>query len=40
MKKAILFLVLLGTTLPIAGCIVAPYPGYGYRPGCYYHRCY
>ena len=48
MKKALLVLLLLATTLPVAGCIVAPYPvyghGYGYaRPGwCYYHpyRCY
>jgi hypothetical protein len=46
MKKALLTLLLLATTLPIAGCIIAPYPGYGYgysRPGwCYYHpyRCY
>ncbi len=39
MKKAILFLILLGTTLPIAGCIVVPYPGY-YRPGCGWHRCW
>jgi hypothetical protein len=44
MKKAMLILVLIATTLPIAGCIVAPYPGY-YRGGegwCYYHpyRCY
>ncbi len=45
MRRAILMLVLLATTLPIAGCIVAPYPGYGYgygRGGCYWHpyRCY
>ena len=48
MKKALLALLLLATTLPVAGCIVVPYPGYGYgyghaRPGwCYYHpyRCY
>jgi hypothetical protein len=41
MKKAMLLLFLLATTLPIAGCIVAPYPGY-YRGGCYWHpyRCY
>jgi hypothetical protein len=46
MKKTMLMLLLLATTLPIAGCIVAPYPGYygyyGGRGGCYYHpyRCY
>ena len=43
MKRAILMLVLLATTLPIAGCIIAPFPGYGYyRGGCYYrpYRCY
>lgn len=46
MKKALLFLLLLATTLPVAGCIIAPYPGYGYYRhgggGCYYHpyRCY
>lgn len=41
MKRAIATLVLLATLVPLAGCIVAPYPGY-YRPGwCYYHpyRC-
>lgn len=42
MKKATLMLVLFATTLSLAGCIVAPYPGYGYYRGggCYYHRCY
>lgn len=42
MKKAILMLVLLGTTLSVSGCIIAPYPGYGYRGGCAWHpyRCY
>lgn len=43
MKKAMLILVLAGTTLPIAGCIIAPYPGYRGGGGwCYWHpyRCY
>ncbi len=45
MKRALLLVILLATTLPIAGCIVAPYPGYygGGRGGwCAYHpyRCY
>lgn len=44
MKKALLALLLLATSMTVSGCIVAPY-GYGYghaRPGyCYYHpyRC-
>ena len=45
MKKALLALVLLVTSVAVSGCIVAPYGyGYGYgrpRPGyCYYHGCY
>ena len=44
MKKALLALVLLATSLSVSGCIVAPYGYYGHgRPGaCYYHpyRCY
>jgi hypothetical protein len=37
MKKALLALLLLATTLPIAGCVVVPYPGYyGYGYGYNY----
>ncbi len=45
MKKAILALVMLATSVAVSGCIVAPY-GYGYGYGrprggyCYYHGCY
>lgn len=43
MKKAVLALVLLATSVAVSGCIVAPYGYYGHpRPGyCYYHpyRC-
>ena len=46
MKKALLVLALLATGVSLSGCIIAPYPGYGYgyyrNAGCYYHpyRCY
>ncbi len=43
MKQILIMVVLFATTLPIAGCIVAPYPvyGYGYRHhGCGFYRCW
>ena len=40
MKKALLVLLLFATTLPIAGCVIVPYPGYGYYRPHYYHRWY
>jgi hypothetical protein len=42
MKKTLLALLLLATAIPLSGCIIAPYPGYGRGGGgCYYqYRCY
>ena len=43
MKKLLIALALLATSVSVSGCSIAPYPGYyGYRyhPSCYYHRCY
>ena len=41
MKTALLILALLTTAVSVSGCIIAPYPGYGYgyyrHPGYSYH---